>query len=107
LLELQGQRSFRQLDKKSDTQFAFNLLTTFLPAPVIKAWLVVTSAIHYNSLLTPRMREPAVPLQRTRLVLGAIVTVSVSPTKNEELYIGLYEIANTIPFAHPLPPFRT
>jgi len=52
------------------------------------------------------MREPAVPLQRTRVLLGAIVTVSVTPTRNEELFISLYEITNTIPFAHPLPPFR-
>jgi len=84
-----------------------NLLATFLPAQIIRVRLAVTSAIRYNCLLTPRKRGPAVSLQRTRLLLGAIVTVSVSLTRNEELYIGSYEITNTIPFAHPLPPFRT
>jgi hypothetical protein len=53
------------------------------------------------------MREAAVPFQRTRVLLGAIITVSVSPIRNEELYGDWYEIANTIPFAHPLSPFRT
>lgn len=67
----------------------------------------VSITVQYNCLLTPRMREPVVPLQRTRVLLGAVVTVSLSPTRNEELYSGSYEIANTIQSAHLLPPSRT
>jgi hypothetical protein len=65
LLELQGQRPFQQLDKTSDTQFAFSLLDTFLPALIIGIWIAVPSATQHNSPLTQRLREPAVPLQRS------------------------------------------